>query len=88
MPTTVRIQKQGDMVKAWIDGEALSFGPGNEAVIAVSGKSHALTWIVIGAPGEKYTIKLTSPTPAVFEHSATLDADMKDAGLHWFSVES
>ena len=48
----------------------------------------SLNRIVIGAPGEKYTIKLTSPTPAVFEHSATLDADMKDAGLHWFSVES
>jgi hypothetical protein len=87
MPHEVHVQKQGDLVKAWVDGQALSFGPSNQAVIAVSSKAHVITWVALGAPGESYAIQITKPEQAVFSHTGTIDADKKDAGLHWFSVE-
>jgi hypothetical protein len=49
--------------------------------------SHALQWFVRGAPGTTYTIKITRPAKIRFEHTATLDGDQRDAGVHWFVLE-
>ena len=71
--------------RAHIDGVALTFKDG-EATKNVSSGEHALTWFIHSAPGSKYSIAITAPAEAKFEHKATIDGSLKDGGLHWFMI--
>ena len=73
------------MFKAFIDGKALKFS-GDEATAKAAEGQHALTWVVLGDSGDSYTIEIAAPAESKFKHTATLDSDRKDAGLHWFTV--
>lgn len=82
----VTYKSTAEFFDAAIDMRRLTFVNGVSTWGVRGGARHALQWFVRGAPGSSYTIRITRPKEATFEHSATLDLDMKDAGLHWFSI--
>ena len=83
---TVKRVTASPLYKAWIDGEELAFTSDASSRVVDTGK-HALTWVVYGTAGQKYSISIAAPKEARFDYSAPLDQKEKDAGLHWFEVE-
>jgi len=83
----VKYESTAEFFAAAIDMKKLRFVNG-AATRKVGAGQHALQWFVRGAPGASYTLQITSPRAARFAHAATLDGDMKDAGVHWFGLES
>ena len=75
------------LLSASIDGKKLTFSNGT-ATKNLRQEEHALQWFVKGAPNSNYQVEITAPSEAKFSHEAQLDAAMKDAGVHWFSIAS
>ncbi len=84
----VRYDSKAEFFVAAIDMRKLKFANGKAIRKLGEGQPHVLQWFVRGKPGTSYAIEITRPRAARFAHSAILDREMKDAGLHWFSLES
>jgi hypothetical protein len=81
----VKCESTAEFFAAAIDMKKLRFVNG-AATRKLGDGPHALQWFVRGSPGASYSIQITSPRAARFAHAATLDRDMKDAGVHWFAL--
>ncbi|WP_408891622.1 hypothetical protein ACJ2CR_19355 [Myxococcus faecalis] len=87
MKIKVKFKRSGSAsVKSFVNSKPLNFGADGVAVAEVDPGQHPLTWVVIGAPSQTYTIAITEPESCKFSHSATLDSAQKDSGLQWFTV--
>jgi hypothetical protein len=84
----VRYESTADFFMASIDMRRLKFANGRAATRVKAQEQHALQWFVRGSPGSRYTLEITKPRAARFVHTAILDREMKDAGVHWFSVDN
>jgi len=73
------------LTKVFIDHDVLPTPGGTGSAMLQPGQ-HALTWVVLGAPGDSYTIAITAPAAAAWTNGGTLDSSGKDAGLHWVEV--
>ena len=71
---------------ASVDHNVLQFNDGTATFTLTSG-SHLLTWIISGGKsGDIYSIEISDPSSAVFQHSDTLDGEGFDAGGHKFTL--
>ena len=82
----VEVKRSGKLVKAWVDSEELSFNANGLAAAKVPAGDHSFMWVVVGAPGDKYSIAIEKPKAAEFSHEGKLDSSKRDAGLHWFKA--
>ena len=83
----VKLRSTAEFFSAAIDMRRLRFANGRAVRALAAREQHALQWFVRGSPGTGYAIEITKPRAARFTHAATLDREMKDAGVHWFSLE-
>jgi len=58
----------------------------HSAQVSLASGEYALSWVVLGAPSDSYSIELTAPATAAWKTSATLDSSGKDAGIHWVEL--
>jgi hypothetical protein len=72
-----------DLFVVRVNDRKLTFTNGEATTKLNENEQHTVQWFVRGAPGSNYTFAITEPKAAKFSHSATLDEDMKDAGVIW-----
>jgi hypothetical protein len=82
----VDISVNADVAKVWVDGTQVRLTDGEGTAKVEPDAHHALTWAVRGAPGTRYTVKITAPKEARLDRGDTFDNDEFDAGLAWFKV--
>lgn len=87
MPTTTMTVKTtgAPLMKPFVDHTPLGM-TGGVGSVALSPGEYVLSWVVLGAPGDAYSIEITSPPSVVWKTSATLDSSGKDAGIHWVEI--
>ncbi len=76
------------LFRVTLDSRRVTLNKGEAIVDITADADHALQWFVRGDEGDKYSIGITDPSDAKFKHSATLDDEGKDAGLHWVKVQA
>lgn len=74
--------------KVFVDGVRIRFEGGNaEKELPVREEQYSLVWFVLAPKGATYTLKITAPDSAKFQHQGRIDDDGQDIGVYWFKVE-
>ena len=86
MRKDVKVVTDAEIIKVWIDGTQMKLTNGKGQASVTAGVHHAISWAARGAPGTKYSIKITAPAEAKLERGDTFDEGKLDVAMAWFSV--
>jgi len=69
-----------------LDSSTVLGSPGSASVPLTTGQSYVVQWYVDAAPGDDYTVRITSPEEARINLERRLKADGKDYGGFRFTA--
>jgi hypothetical protein len=81
--TSVTIQRsigEGGVLSAKLNRKALVFHDDRSHAAVSKGQTNTVEWLVVGAAGTSWSIKVVEPTNANCGDAGTLDAAAKEAG--------
>jgi hypothetical protein len=86
MPNNFEVAVGGNaLIRLFIDNSPLVVNAG-AASANLSAGEYVLSWVVLGAPGDTYSLEITKPAGAAWKTAATIDTSGKDAGIHWVVI--
>ena len=75
----------GTIWRVNINGQSVAFA-GNTATKAVVPGDHTIQYFVRGPQLSSYALEITAPAEAKLKFEGTFDANQKDQGSGWFTV--
>jgi len=86
MPNNFEVAVGGNaLIRVFVDNSPLVVNAGTGSANLPPGQ-YVLSWVVLGAPGDTYSLEITKPVSAAWKASAILDISGKDAGIHWVVI--
>jgi len=86
MPSNFEVAVGGNaLIRMFIDDSPLVINAGTASANLSPGE-YVLSWVVLGAPGDTYSIEITKPATAAWKTAVTIDTAGKDAGIHWVEI--